>query len=164
MKSLKGLVFLVLLSLALSPAAYPQDPAPEEKGSEKKGLTSLHKSLLVPGWGQASEGRYVEGAVFFASELVTLYEIFRLSRRGSKDYARYKAATTTEDALKYRELTIKNDKKRNQWMLAAAGVWALNLLHVSLVVRHKEKKSGALDVKLNAKNRQEISFSLSYSY
>ena len=164
MKSLKRFAAIVLSVMISCSTAASQGQSVDSQDKSERKFTSLHKSLLVPGWGQASEKRYLEGAVFFASELAILYEIFRLSHKSNKQYALYKAATSAEDALMYRDLTIKSDKRRNQMMIVAVGVWAVNLIHVSAVVKRKEEKKAKLDVKLHVNKNQALSICIHYHY
>ena len=49
----------VLLTIALCLALAPSLPA-QEKTEPKAGFGPLEKSLLIPGWGQLSEKRYVK--------------------------------------------------------------------------------------------------------
>lgn len=105
---------------------------------EEKKLSSLEKSIIFPGWGQICEKRYFEGIIFVTSEIFCLAGIFKNGREGNKYYKLYKSADNTYDAIKYRDLTIKFDKRRNRFIAGAISVWVLNLLDMSLIIK-KEK-------------------------
>jgi hypothetical protein len=59
-----------------------------------------------------------------------------------------------EDALRTRRLTEKHDARRNQFLVAAAAVWAANLLDISLIVKTKDgtKESFSLRICCEAKD------------
>lgn len=119
--------FLILYLLTILPL----------KGEEEKKMSSLEKSILFPGWGQISEKRYFEGIVFATSEIICLAGVFKNMREGNKYYKLYKNSDNTQDAIKFRELTIKFDKRRNRFIAGAITVWALNLLDMSLISKKR---------------------------
>ena len=49
-------------------------------------------------------------------------------------------------------------------MIVAVGVWAVNLIHVSAVVKRKEEKKAKLDVKLHVNKNQALSICIHYHY
>ncbi len=138
-------------------------PARIEEPSSGK-FNSLQKSVLVPGWGQFAERKYLDGLVFLAAETFLVIDIMSNNRRGNTNYSLYRQADNTEDAIKYRGLTEKYDKKRNVGMLIAAGVWAVNLLDISMIVRHKSKKGERLDLRMDKHDKGQFTLSLSLSY
>ena len=155
---------LVLFSLAFS--FFPcvgQEVAPEESPSEKK-FTSLHKSLLIPGWGQLAEKRYIEGVVFLSAEIFALYKVFTYNHKGNTAYTKYKDATSADDAVHYRQMTEDYDRKRNQYLLVAAGVWAINLIDIYFIVRNKEKKGKNLRLKLESGTNKSLVLTVSYRF
>lgn len=134
-KSLIFLFFLVCLFLV-----FPSDSLSEEKDKEEKPkLSSLEKSILIPGWGQIAEKRYWEGIAFLTLEAVAITGIIVNARKGADYYHDYREATSVPDAIKYRELTEKYDIRRNQFIIAAGVVWALNLLDMYLIYKKKSK-------------------------
>jgi len=129
------LFFLVCLILII-----PLETLSEEKDKkEKPKLSSLEKSILIPGWGQIAEKRYLEGIAFFTLEAVAITGVIVNAQKGNKHYHDYRDATTIPDAMKYRELTEKYDIRRNKFILAAGAVWALNLLDMYLIYKKKSK-------------------------
>jgi hypothetical protein len=139
--------------------ALAQDKAPPQKG-----FGSLDKSLLIPGWGQFAEKRYLEGAAFLAAETFCLYKIFSVNRLGNKNYILYQRAETRDDAVRYRQLTKKYDTRRNQFMLAAAAVWAVNLFDIYLIVKNKEKKKNAFVLKIEQGEHRRMSLTASFRF
>ncbi len=121
------LTILVILFFQIAPL----------KADEDKKISSLEKSLVFPGWGQISEKRYLEGIVFATSEIICLAGVFKNLREGNKYYKLYKSSDNTQDAIKFRELTIKFDKRRNRFIAGAITVWVLNLLDMSLIPKKK---------------------------
>lgn len=105
---------------------------------ENEKISSLEKSIIFPGWGQISEKRYLEGVVFATSELFCIAGIFKNLREGNKYYELYKKADNPEDAIKFRELTIKFDRRRNRFIAGAVLVWALNLIDMSIISKRKD--------------------------
>lgn len=133
-----GVLTFFFLTLSVLPCL-SQEVAPEESPPLKT-FTSLHKSLLIPGWGQFAEQRYIEGALFLSAEIFALYKVFSYNHEGNNAYAKYKNADNVQDAVKFREMTSDYDTKRNQYLLVAAGVWVVNLIDIYLIVTNKEKK------------------------
>jgi hypothetical protein len=142
------LAIVVLISFLFGTVPLPVS-AGEETQPQKKTLGPLEKSLLLPGWGQISEKRFIEGIFFLAAEAACLYEIVSNNHLGNENYARYKAAETMDDAVSYRRLTEKYDKRRNQALLAGAAVWAANLLDIYLIVKNKKQKDARFELKIS---------------
>ncbi|MGD2295733.1 MAG: DUF5683 domain-containing protein, partial [Candidatus Aminicenantes bacterium] len=120
----------------------------EEESPGEKTFDALQKSLLIPGWGQLAEKRYLEGAFFLSAEIFCLVEVFANNNKGKKNYRLYRDAESVDEAVKYRGLTEKYDKRRNAFILAAAGVWAVNLIDIYLILKNKKDKKGGVGVKL----------------
>jgi len=134
-KAKKFLFFLICLFLV-----FPLESLGEEKeNKEEPKLGSLEKSILIPGWGQIAEKRYLEGIAFFTLEAVAVAGIIVNAQKGHKYYREYQNAASIPDALKYRELTEKYDIRRNKFIIAAGVVWALNLLDMYLIFKKKNK-------------------------
>jgi hypothetical protein len=140
---------IVVLNLCLFAAVPLPVSAGEETQHQKKTLGPLEKSLLLPGWGQISEKRFIEGIFFLAAEAACLCEIVSNNHLGNENYARYKAAESMDDAVYYRGLTVKYDKRRNQALLAGAAVWAANLLDIYLIVKNKKQKDARFELKIS---------------
>jgi len=154
---------LIFIFFCLSFPLLCQDPGPSGFSDDTdRTFNSLKKSLLIPGWGQLAEKRYLEGAVFLAADLFCLYEVFNFNRKGNRYYKKYKEAGTIDDAVAFRELTEKYDKRRNIYMLAAAGVWALNLLDIYIIVKGKQNKK--LKLKLESGANKKLGFTLCFSF
>lgn len=137
--------------------------APEESPPENK-FTSLHKSLLLPGWGQLAEKRYIEGVVFLSAEIFALYKVFSYNHKGNTAYAHYRDATSVADAVHHRQMTEDYDKKRNQYLLVAAGIWVINLIDIYLIMKNKEKKGKNLRLKLESGKNKSLAFTVSYRF
>jgi len=158
-KKAVGLGF-VLLTLILTSS--PPAPACElEQTPAEKTLGSLEKSLLLPGWGQLSEKRYIEAALVFAAEAFCVYKIFANNHLANENYALYKKATTMDEAVRTRQLTEQYDTRRNQFMLAAAAVWAANLVDIYLIVKAKGKQKKALTLRIERGEPHQISITAS---
>ncbi|MGB3863226.1 MAG: hypothetical protein WBF32_06190 [Candidatus Aminicenantaceae bacterium] len=161
----RGLItVLVLFSLSFSfLPCFGQEVAPEESPPEKK-FTSLHKSLLFPGWGQLAEKKYIEGVVFLSAEIFALYKVFSFNHKGNGEYAQYKEAGSVADAVHCRQMTEDYDKKRNQYLLVAAGVWAINLIDIYFILKNKDNKGKNLRLKFESGKNKSLAFTVSYSF
>lgn len=161
----RGLItVLVLFSLAFSflPCS-GQEVAPEESPPEKK-FTSLHKSLLVPGWGQLAEKRYIEGIVLLSAEIFALYKVFSYNHKGNRAYSRYRVADSVADAVHQRQMTEDYDKKRNQYLLVAAGVWVVNLIDIYFIMKNKDNKGNKLRLKFESGKNKNLAFTVIYRF
>jgi hypothetical protein len=164
MKKTKLAAALLVGSLSLTAAPIPaaaQDEGRDASQAEKaadpaKGLGPLEKSLLVPGWGQLSEKRWLEGAFFLAAEAFCIVQALRLNKLGNSAYLAYKAAASLDDAVRLRQETERRDSRRNQYLLAGAAVWALNLLDIHLIVRGKEGAAKELTLRFGHDTTQAI--------
>lgn len=125
-------------------------------------LRTLKKSLFIPGWGQAGEKHYIEAAFFFGAQVFCLVGVLSNNHRGNENYALYKQAATTEDAVKARALTERYDRRRNQFILAAAAVWAVNLVDTYLIVKGKggQGKAKALRFRIDTGEDPQLALSL----
>mgnify|MGYP001593498247 CR=1 FL=1 len=136
----------------------------EEKPAPDRRLGSLEKSLIIPGWGQLAEKRYVEGIVFLSTEIFCLVKIIANDRRANENYGLYKQASSIEGAMRYRQLTEKYDTRRNQFMLAAAVVWAVNLVDIYLIASRKANKERSLELKVEGGENKTISLAITYRF
>jgi len=152
----KGAVLAVLLAAALLPL--PGGSAEETSSTERR-FGPLEKSLLLPGWGQISEHRALKGAAFIAAELACLAGAVYHNSRGNSNYGLYQKATDASSASRYRDLVERHDGRRNAFLLAAAAVWAANLLDIHLIVHRRDREAHArsLSVGIHHGPSREIS-------
>ena len=140
MHLIKTAVAVFLAALLSVPGLRAQDAAAAKEASpESRPFGPLEKSLLVPGWGQFSVGRPVEGVLFLGTTVLCLIGALGDNHRGNDSYALYKAAANPADAVRFRALTERYDRRRNQFLLGGAAVWALNLLDIALLVKGGDK-------------------------
>lgn len=66
-----------------------------------------------------------------------------------------------DDAVRFRQLTEKFDARRNQFLLAAAAVWAVNLVDIYLIVKNKGKKEKTFTLRIERGKHQQISLTAS---
>jgi len=153
-------LYLAFLHLTCS-GAFPFSNLFAESSKKISVDSTLKKSLLIPGWGQLAEKRYLEGVFFLTAEAYCLFEVFSLNHKGNESYKKYREAETPPDAVRFRDLTEKYDGKRNAHLLAAAGVWVLNLVDAYLIVKNKKNSK----IKLNIQSGQDqMVLSVSYSF
>ena len=163
-KSYKPIISFLILLLFISLPCLSQDEKDKEEILPKKKLNSLQKSLLLPGWGQIAEKRYLEGALFLSLEIFCFYKIFSYNHKGNDYYNLYKNADNVSDAIKYRDLTEKYDTKRNRFILAAASVWIVNLIDIYLIVKKKDKKERNLRLKFKLNENKDLAVTVTYSF
>ncbi|MBN1271664.1 MAG: hypothetical protein JXB26_05280 [Candidatus Aminicenantes bacterium] len=130
----------------------------------EKSLSSLQKSLLVPGWGQLAEKRIFEGVFFLGSEIFCFYKFFNQNHKGNYYYEKYKNAAGLEEAVRFRELTEKHDTLRNKFLLAAAGIWVLNLVDIFLIVKSREGDEKEFSIRFFHGGQKDISLRFSYRF
>ena len=140
----KACLFSILILVAGVPGLFSEDEPPPEV----RPLDSLSKSLLVPGWGQLSENRLVEGLIFLTAEAVCVYQFLHWNRKGNEAYDSYKLAADVEDAVRYRRRTETCDARRNRFLLAGALVWAANLVDMSIIIRSKRSGYEKLSIRM----------------
>jgi hypothetical protein len=158
--STAGAPVVAALAAAAILAAIPLAGRAEDNPAAEKRFGPLEKSLLIPGWGQISEKRYLEGFAFLAAEVGCLYAIFRNNHLGNESYALYKAASSTEDAVRHRRATENYDRRRNAFFLAAAAVWAVNLVDIYLIVKSKSGGRRAVSLRIERDAPRKICLSL----
>ncbi|MBL7082590.1 MAG: hypothetical protein ISS41_03025 [Candidatus Aminicenantes bacterium] len=164
MKKGNKIVISLIAIIFLCLPCFGQEKKPKEQSKIESKFTSLQKSLLIPGWGQFAEKRYLEGALFLSAEIFCIYKIFLNNHKSNDYYDLYKTADNTTDAVNYRNLTEKYDIRRNKFLLAAAGIWIINLIDIYIIVKKKEKKSGNLKLKLEHNENKTLFFTISYSF
>ncbi|MCJ7681272.1 MAG: hypothetical protein MUP70_11140 [Candidatus Aminicenantes bacterium] len=152
-------VLYLMLSAAVSMSVRGDDPQ-----DSRPTLTPLHKSLIYPGWGQLSEKHVLEGILFMAAETVCLFQVIQNNRNGNLAYVDYKTAASVASAVEQRALTEKYDTRRNQWLLAAAGVWIANLVNIHIIVRNKGKPNDRIQLRMDSVSHKTIAFNLSYRF
>ncbi|MCX6560276.1 MAG: hypothetical protein NTZ26_07150 [Candidatus Aminicenantes bacterium] len=150
MKNIKLVAAFLAVSILLGAApSFAQDAGrAEEPKAPERSFGPLEKSLLIPGWGQFAEGRYLKGVLFLAAEVFCLAAALRQNHLGNEAYLFYKAAATREDTVRFRAEAEMRDARRNQLLLAGAAVWALNLLDIALIVRGKSDAAKTLSFRI----------------
>lgn len=136
----------------------------EEAVPKVRSFDSLQKSLLIPGWGQFAEKRYLEGAAFLSAEIFCLYKIFENNHKSNKNYDLYKAAGNVDDTVKYRDLTEKYDRRRNALILGAIGIWAVNLIDIYVIVKNKKNKDKNFKIQLESGENKTLGFTLAFCF
>ncbi len=84
MNNTKTLITILTIIFIVLPSPIRSQEADENAQSQKK-FTSLHKSLLIPGWGQIAENRYIEGLLFLTVESICLYKMIDYNYKGNKN-------------------------------------------------------------------------------
>jgi hypothetical protein len=151
--------FMICFQIALGQETTSRDENPPHRN-----FGPLKKSLLIPGWGQIAEHRYFEGLAFVAAEACLTISILTNNHRGNEAYRLYRQADNPGDAILNRNLTEKYDKRRNIGILAAASVWAVNLLDISLIVRRRSNDGKRLDLMLLEHDEVQFAIALRLSY
>jgi hypothetical protein len=128
------------LLLVLALLAGPLALRGEEKKPENPRLRkALEQSLLFPGLGQLYEKQYAKAAFFAAAEIFCLAQVALSTRKGNDAYRNYRDARDIASAVEWRGQTRMFDRRRNIAILAAAGVWVLNMVDIFV---HAKKKYG----------------------
>lgn len=137
------LLALLLAGRIMVPAqdVQPENTPPPGKGPLRK---ALERSLLFPGLGQLGEKQYVKAALFAVAEIFCLAEVMIFMGKGNDAYHQYRDATDPAAAIQFRSQTGKYDKRRNTAILAAAGVWVLNMIEIFVFARKKYGKNAAI--------------------
>jgi len=128
-------LFLLAVLLAGPAALRGEEKSPGDARLRK----ALKMSLLFPGLGQLSEKQYVKAVLFSAAEVFCLVQVVANARQGNSAYWKYRTAATAGDAVEWRSETERLDRRRNTAILAAAGVWVLNMVDIFV---HAKKKYG----------------------
>jgi hypothetical protein len=124
----------LLAGLLAGPVTLRGDEAKPESERLRK---ALERSLLFPGLGQLYEKRYVKAALFASAEALCIVEVIIHARRGNDAYRQYRDAATPEAAVAWRGETERCDRRRNTALLAAAGVWVLNMADMLVFAKKK---------------------------
>ena len=151
-----------LLVFLAAPVSAGEDEAPEK--IVEKELASLKKSLFVPGWGQLAEKHYIEGAALLVAEIFCLYKVLANNHKGNENYGLYKEAPSVEEAIRLRELTETYDRRRNLFLLASAGVWAVNLIDIYVIVKNKDKTKDNIKIKIEHGENKRLVISVSFGF
>jgi len=129
----------LVIALTAGPQALRAERSEEKPAEEGRLRTVLERSLLFPGLGQLSEKQYLKAALFASAEILCLAQVVINAREGNDAYRRYRDARDIASSVAWREQTERCDRRRNTAILAAAGVWALNLVDIFI---HAKKKYG----------------------
>jgi len=162
---LKALMMIYTVFFLTLPS-FPQDKNPPQEKQDQSQIkfTSLHKSLLIPGWGQMAEKHYVEGALFLSSEIFCFYHVFSYNHKGNRFYDKYKGAHNVGDATRFRELTEKYDRQRNIYLLAATGIWVINLIDIYFIYKNRNNKENHFRLFLQHDEDKWLVLGISYRF
>ena len=155
-KILFGAAVLLGVLLLSAPGPAADDPPAVTK------FGALEKSLILPGWGQISEGRVFKGAAFIAAELACLAGAVVQNGWGNENYDLYKSAADAASATRYRRLVERYDGRRNAFLLAAAAVWAVNLFDMFAIIHKKETAGESPSLSLNISHAAPREIRLSF--
>ena len=131
---------LLAVLLAGSPALRGEEAKPEPERLRK----ALERSLLFPGLGQLYEKQYAKAALFATAELFCLAQVVIDARKGNEAYHNYRDAGDKAAAVEWRRETERHDRRRNTAILAAAGVWVLNMVDIFVFVKRKYGRERSL--------------------
>jgi hypothetical protein len=132
---------LLLLALLAGPGmARAEEKKPEDPRLRK----ALERSLLFPGLGQLYEKQYLKAALFAAAEVACLALVAVNVGRGNDAYWGYRGAASEADAVARRRDTERYDRRRNTAILAAAGVWVLNMADIFVHAKGKYGRGKAV--------------------
>ena len=126
-------LLLLAVLLAGSPALRGEEKPPEEPRLRK----ALERSLLFPGLGQLGEKQYVKAALFAAAEIVCLSLAVFMAARATTPTDDYRDATDPADGRGLAPRDRARDRRRNTAILAAAGVWVLNMIDIFVFAKKK---------------------------
>jgi hypothetical protein len=121
--------------------ALPVKTPPVQKTPLRK---ALERSLLFPGLGQLGEKQYVKAALFGGAEIICLAQVLIFMGKGNGAYDDYRHAGDPQAATEFRGLTEKYDRRRNTAILAAAGVWVLNMIDILVFAKKKYGKKTSI--------------------
>lgn len=134
-------LFLALQILIPAQGTVPVSAARPVKTPLRK---ALERSLLFPGLGQLGEKQYVKAALFAGAEIFCLVEVMIFMGKGNNAYNQYRDGTDPLAVIEFRSQTEKYDKRRNTAILAAAGVWVLNMIDIFVFAKKKYGKNAAI--------------------
>ncbi len=138
----RSAAWLLLAALFFGPGALrgeEEKPAPDPRLRQ-----ALVRSLLFPGLGQLHEKQYLKAALFASAEIACLALAVVHGGRGDDAYWNYRQAATAEDAVRWRAETERCDRRRNRAILAAAGVWVLNMADILVFAKRKYGRQRSL--------------------
>ncbi len=127
----------------------------------------LFKSMLVPGWGQYSNGRFIKGSLILALESYIIYRALDNSRKADDWRARWQAAE--DDALRsqyFNEyVTYRDNRNGNLWMLAGTIFISMFDAYVDAhLATFPEKKVSAGKISLEVEPGERPEVKLSYRF
>ncbi len=134
---------LMVAAALMLPAqgAAPLDGVRPEKSPLRK---ALERSLLFPGLGQLGEKQYVKAALFAGGEIFCLVQVLVFMGKGHNAYKNYRDAVDPVAVVEFRGQTEKYDTQRNTAILAAAGIWVLNMVDILVFAKKKYGKKTAI--------------------
>jgi hypothetical protein len=133
---------VLLVAAIASPAQ--ESPAGAAAPAKDPLRRALERSLLFPGLGQLGEKQYLKAALFAGAEIFCLVEVLLFMDKGNDAYRQYRDATDAASVIEFRALTEKYDNRRNVAILAAAGVWLLNMIDIFVFAKKKYGKKAAV--------------------
>lgn len=96
-------------------------------------LGALRRSLLVPGWGQRHLQSMTRGVIYTAGFALAAGAGLALHVAQKQAQRSYLDATTPQQIERRYEIYNQRYRWRNAALMAAGGIWALNVLEVLLV-------------------------------
>jgi len=128
--------------LRAGPAVGRADHAagPKRSAGENPAAQSPGKITVVSRARAIGEKQYAKAALFGGAEIFCLAQVLIFISKGNNAYNKYRAAIDYEAAVEFRARTEKYDRRRNTAILAAAGVWVLNMIDMFVFAKKKYGK------------------------
>jgi len=110
-------------SVSLNPILYQPGPdtvlmaayrdRSEESGHKQSPTLTLFKSVVFPGWGQYSNGKYVKAGLVFAVESYFIYKAIYYGSKASDWRSKWKAAPDDQKYLYYNQYVDYRDTRNS---------------------------------------------------
>jgi hypothetical protein len=126
----------------------------------------MFKSLLIPGWGQLSNKKYIKAGIIIAGELALLNEIIYLTKKASDAEKAYKTEIdANKKVLLFNDfLDAEDDRDRFKWYLATVIFLSMFDAFVDAHLSNFPEKSKGVAVDITSPADEYLGIKLSYNF
>ena len=146
-RSLLLMMFSIcLIAAPLSAQQAAQTPARDTTAADSGRIspgTAFYRSLLIPGWGQASVGAYVRGGTFFGLQMGSAYMMLKtFARLGEAHSIESRRVGQAQDSLRalMREDSALNRRLSDRTLFDAAVDSTPGVLRIRRLIRSRENQ------------------------
>jgi len=137
---------------------------PDSTGSQRP-TTALFKSMLVPGWGQVGNKKYIKAVIFAGLESLAFGTYWHYRTKTSDARAAFESAGLNEQGMLFREYeNARSERNRFAWYTGSLIFISMFDAYVDAHLVHFPKRDESISLRLVPTEDAHPALALSYNF